>query len=140
MTANRVLVDTSAWLSFILSNDRSHEQIDAKIKELYADRAIIYTTNDIVDETVTRLVYDKNLLIAKKFISLLDEGIKERTIIQLWTDEVIQREAFLILTKFSDHELSLTDATSAVIFGRYNIDAILTLDSDFVKIGLSCLP
>lgn len=133
-------MDTSAWLSFILSNDKSHEQIDAKIKELYTDRAIIYTTNDIVDETVTRLVYDKNLLIAKKFITLLDEGIEERTIIQLWTDEVIQREAFLLLAKYSDHELSLTDATSAVIFSRYNIDAILTLDSDFIKIGLPCLP
>lgn len=140
MDLNRVFVDTSAWLAFILTNDKFHEQIDAELRELYSKSVTIYLTNDIVDETITRLVYDKNLQVAKKFISLLNQGIKEKTITQLWTDESVQLEAFEVLTKYSDHKISLTDATSAVIIDRYNIDAVLTLDSDFKKIGLRSLP
>lgn len=140
MDLRKVLVDTSAWLSFILTNDRSHQKIDAKIRELYAKNVTVFVTNDIIDETVTRLVYDENLLIARKFISLISRALKERTIVQLWIDETIQAEAFAVLTKYSDHKLSLTDATTTVVFGRYNIDAVLTLDSDFTKIGLLCLP
>lgn len=138
--SGRFLIDTSAWLAFILSNDRDHKKIDSLIGSLRKQGIVLYTTNDVVDETITRLIYDSNLNVAKKFISLLVQGAKEKTVIQFWTDEKIQQDAFEILAKFDDQKLSLTDATTVAIMQRFNLDAVLTLDSDFKKIGVKSLP
>lgn len=136
MERTRIIVDTSAWIAFILSNEKLHkEMVDFFSRERDAG-TIFVTSNDIVDETVTRLIYDSRLEVAQKFISLMQESVQKKVLAQLWTDEEIQAEAFAILDKFSDHKLSLTDATTVAIVNRFNLDGVLTLDGHFKEIGI----
>lgn len=133
-------IDTSSWISYFLSNQPKHSVIKKLIKQLKKDRVTLYTSNDIIDETVTRLVYHTNPQIVIKFIDFITEGVKANFLVQLWIDEEIQIEAFELVQKFAEHKLSLTDATTIVLFKKFNLDSVISLDSDFVKVGISTLP
>ena len=138
--AKKNFVDTSAWISFLGSDQPRHTNIKNLIKRFIKDRVTICTSNDVIDATTTRLIYDTNIKIAERFINLIKEGIKSHSFVQLWVDEEIQNEAFELIQKFSEHKLSLTDATTIVLAKRFNIESIISLDSDFKKVGLRVLP
>lgn len=136
----KLFIDTSSWIAYSSHDDKNHKEVDRLFSQYLSSGVELYTSNDIADETVTRLAYDVGWHKAKIFIDYLQMAIKKKIIVQLWTDAEIQYESFSLLEKFKDHKLSLTDATSVAIMKRYNLDAILTLDSDFKKIGIVSLP
>ncbi len=136
---HQVFIDTSAWISYFLSGQPKHSIIRKLIKKLVKEGSI-YTSNDVVDETVTRLLYDTNLKITEKFIDLIKEGIKTNSLIQFWIDEEIQNEGFELVQKFSEHKLSLTDCTTIALIKKHSIESVISLDSDFKKVGVSTLP
>ncbi len=136
----KIFIDTSFWIAYTSEDDKNHKEIDQLFSKYLSLGVELYTSNDIIDETVTRLTYDIGWYKAKAFIEYLEIALKKKIIIQLWTDEELQIEAFSLLEKFKDHKLSLTDATSVTIMKRFNLDLIFTLDSDFKKIGISSLP
>lgn len=138
--SKRVFIDTSAWIAYYLSDEPDHIKIKNVLKSLAKERASIFTSNDIIDETVTRLVQRTNPRVVGKFTKVISESISRGTPTQLWVDEEIQTEAFAIIKKFSEHKLSLTDATTIVLVRRFNIESVVTLDSDFIKVGMSVLP
>lgn len=140
MDPKKWMIDTSAWLALLLINEESHGQIETIFRREQKNGTIFYTTNDIIDETITRLIYDNNYRVAILFMKLLGTSLKKRILTQLWTDEQIQIEAFEIIQKFKEHKLSVTDATSTAIMKRFHLDAILTLDTDFKKIGIPSVP
>jgi len=136
----KLFVDASFWIAYSSHDDKNHKEIDNLFSHYLSSDTELCTSNDVVDETVTRLAYDVGWYKAKLFIEYFQTAIKKKVIVQFWTDEEIQDEAFSLLEKFKDHKLSLTDATSVVIMKRFKIDTILTLDDDFQKIGISSLP
>src|SRR3989338_5614981 len=136
----KAFIDTSAWISYSLSKQPKHSTIKSLIKQLIKDRVTICTSNDVVVETTTRLIYDANIKIAERFINLIREGVKSHSLAQLWVDEEIQKEAFGLVQKFSEHKLSLTDATTIILVNRFHIESVISLDSDFKKVGLRVLP
>ncbi|OGD85907.1 hypothetical protein A2164_02995 [Candidatus Curtissbacteria bacterium RBG_13_35_7] len=138
--AEKIFIDTSAWLAYYLSNDRNHLKIKKLLKGLIANKAIIYTSNDVIDETITRLIYTTHPRFVKKFVDLLKAGIKTGNLIELWVDELLQQEAFELAIKFSEHKLSLTDCTIIILVKRFNINLLVSLDSDFKKVGVNVLP
>lgn len=135
----KVLIDTSAWMAYYLSDEPDHIRIKSLIKRLINENVSIFTSNDIIDETVTNFIYLKPNL-AKKFIEFIGQSIQARDVFQLWVDEEIQNQAFELVQKFQEHKLSLSDATSIVLINRFKIESVISLDSDFVKVGISTLP
>lgn len=135
----KVFIDTSAWMAYYLSDEPDHIRIKSLLKKFIKEHANIITSNDVIDETVTNFVYIKPNL-AKKFIDFISESIKTGRILQLWTDEQIQAEAFELVEKFAEHKLSLTDATTIALMKKHNIDSVISLDSDFAKVGIFTLP
>ncbi len=135
----KAFIDTSAWISYSLSRQPKHSVIKGLIKQLVKNHVTICTSNDVVDETTTRLIYDTDIKIAERFINLIKEGVKSHSLVQLWVDEEIQNDAFGLVQKLSEHKLSLTDATTVVLVNRFNIESVVSLDSDFKKVGLRVL-
>lgn len=138
--ANKIFVDTSAWISYLGSDQPKHINIKNLIKQLIKDGVVICTSNDVIDETTTRFIYDTNIKITGQFINLIKKSVAKNNLVQLWVDEQVQSEAFETIMKFAEHKLSLTDATSIVLMKRFNIDSIISLDSDFRKVGIKTLP
>ncbi len=138
--ARKIFIDTSAWISYSLSGQPKHSTIKKIIRRLIKERLIICTSNDVIDEATSRLIYDTDIKIVKKFIDMIKETTQANILVQLWVDEEIQREAFMLVQKFSEHKLSLTDATSIVLMKRFSIESVISLDSDFKKVGIATLP
>lgn len=136
----KVFIDTSVWIAYSLKGEKTHDTIIRIIDNLVQDGYTICTSSDVIGEVITRLVYDTNILIVKQFLKYIQNSINGGHLVQFWTDEETQKEAFDVVAKFSDHRLSYVDATSYVLIKRFNIKKILTLDSDFKKIGISSLP
>ena len=135
----KVFIDTSAWMAYYLSDEPDHIPIKNLIKRSIKEKVEIVTSNDIVDETVTNFIYLKPQ-IAAKFIGFISKSIATNSLTQLWVDEEIQREAFTLVQKFQEHKLSLTDATSIALMKKFSIKEIISLDSDFKKVGITTLP
>lgn len=136
----KLFIDTSAWLAVYIPTEKSHLRITRILKKEIDARSVLYTSNYIIDETVTRLLYDASWDVTKQFLQYLHKSIAEHFLVELWVDEQIEADAFSIFTLFKEHKLSLTDATTVVFIRRYKMDAVISLDSDFKKIGLSVLP
>lgn len=136
----KIFVDSSAWIALSSEDDKDHQRVADFFSKIISDGAVFFTSNDVIDETVTRLVYDVGFRQAQKFIEETKMSIRKKGLVQFWTDEQIQEEAFATLKKYDDHKLSLTDATTVAIVNRFKLDAILTLDSDFKKVGVPSLP
>ncbi len=136
---SQFFIDTSAWLAYYLSDEPDHIRIKNIIKTLLKENRTIVTSNDIIDETVTFLIYNKPKLVPK-FIDLIKKTITTSSVIQLWVDEEIQVHAFELVQKFQEHKLSLTDATTIALVKKFSIDSVISLDSDFIKVGIPTLP
>ena len=137
----KVFIDTSFFLAYIQDVDPRHSEVKKVFDKLIEANAMFFTSNDVIDETVTRLVYTSSKKkVVSDFIGYIEASIKAGFLVQLWTDEAIQNEAFRLVDKFYEHKISLTDATSIVIMKRFNIQSIITLDSDFRKVGLTTIP
>lgn len=135
----KVFIDTSAWMAYYLSDEPDHIRIKNLIKGFIKEHTAIITSNDVIDETVTNFVYIKPK-IAGKFVEFIQRAIVKIAVTQLWVDQEIQNEAFELVQKFSEHKISLTDATSIVLMNRFNIDTVVSLDSDFRKVGIRTQP
>lgn len=138
--SNQIFVDTSAWLAYYLSDETNHIRVKSIIKRLLKERSIVFTSNDVIDETVTRLIKTTNSRVVAQFIKVISENISKNNLTQLWVDEQIQTEAFKLVEKFSEHKLSLTDATTIALAKKNSIDSVISLDSDFRKVGITTLP
>ena len=136
----KVFIDTSAWISYSLSGQPKHSTIKNLVKKLVKNNVMICTSNDVIDETITRLIYDTDIKTAEKFVNLIKDGRETNNLVQLWIDEEIQNEAFRLVQKFAEHKLSLTDATSIALVKKYSIESVISLDSDFAKVGIPTLP
>ena len=69
--ANKIFVDTSAWISYLGSDQPKHINIKNLIKQLIKNGVVICTSNDVIDETTTRFIYDTNIKITGQFINLI---------------------------------------------------------------------
>lgn len=138
--APKIFVDTSVWLAYLLKSEPDHARVKSSLAKYLEEGTLIFTSNDVIDETVTRLVYKTNPVIVKNFLGLLAKSLTARALTQIWVDEAIQSEACKIVQKYADQKLSLTDATSMVICKRFSITTVLTLDSDFAKLGFNSAP
>ena len=140
MEVQKIFVDASFWIAILLTNEPNHEKLASLFKKLRAEGHSMFISNDVIDEVVTRMVYKNQFKGMEKFIGIVQQGIEELALVQLWVDGVVQEEAFRLVEKFYEHRMSLIDATSIVLMKRFKIDSILTLDEDFRKVGMKVLP
>jgi|SRR3989344_2030933 len=132
----KVFIDTSAFIALFVDKEISHEKIARKYYDYRQQRAIFFTSYYILDELFTRLSYYKGVDI-KKYIQKLKNSIKANELTVLQIDEVLFDKSIIMFTKFAEHKISFTDATTYTLFKDYKFDEIFTLDSDFKKIGVA---
>jgi len=132
----KVFFDTSAFIALFISQEQYHRKVSKKYTEYRKQRASFYTSYYILDELSTRLIYDFDKSTTERIINLLMKSLENEEIKVLDIDEVMFNKSLTILLKFSEHKISLTDASTYVLFQEYKLDEIFTLDSDFKKIGI----
>lgn len=132
----KVLIDTSAFVALLVDKEADHKIVAKKYHDYRQKRAILFTSDYILDELFTRLLYFKQIDV-KKYIEKLKESISYGEVTVLRIDEALFEKALEAFLKFSDHQISFTDATSYALLKDFSLDEIFTLDDDFKKIRVN---
>ena len=121
-----LFIDSSAFIAYFISSDVNHDRAKKLFNEI-AEKELV-TSQEIIDETLnwlTRKAQKKitytlgNLLLSEDIVRIL-QTLKE--------DKV---NALEIIKKYSDHDLSFTDAISFTVIKRLKIKDVFSLDKDF---------
>lgn len=137
MAADRLFVDTWAWL--VLANDRDPAFGDVSgIRADAAGRPGAWVTTDyVLDETMTRLFSATRFEAARRFA----EGIFESSRMGLLDIEHVTPERFNLAwrlrLRFRDKpRISFTDLTSFVVMREIGLRQVLTGDAHFEQVGM----
>lgn len=134
---DKAFCDTSFFFASLSPDDSNYEKAVELLKYCKEHKVTLYTTWDIISETVTLLRYHENYNIAVYFL----EKIKPSLAIVLYNDSIRDSaiEAFKKLSR--DKRLSFCDAISYVIITKLlgNMPCF-TFDRDFRSLGLVVFP
>jgi predicted nucleic acid-binding protein len=123
----KVFIDTSAFCALAIPKDQNNSNAKAIHTKLQEQKAIIYTSDYVLDESYTLLKMRGSHTTSVKF---MDEIGKSHINI-LRIDEHIETAAKTIFRKFEDKRLSFTDCTSFVLINQFGIEAVFAFDEHF---------
>lgn len=127
----KAFIDTGDFLAISDKSDIFHELSATVYQKVVEQKAILYTSNYIIDETITLIRARVNHNAAVAFIKGLDDS--DITILHITEkDEYSAKEIFI---KYKDKDFSYTDCTSFILIDKYSIDASLSLDEHFSQYG-----
>ena len=123
----KVFIDTGAFCALAIPKDQNNSNAKAIHAKLQEQKAIIYTSDYVLDETYTLLKMRGSHATSVKF---MDEMEKSHINI-LRIDEDIEAAAKTIFRKFEDRRLSFTDCTSFALINQFGIEAVFAFDEHF---------
>ena len=130
----RVFADTSYFFALLSPHDSNHDRAVEISQEVAHERLNVYTTWDIVVETVTLLRYRANFESARIFLAEVTPDLILVHALETERQAAIQ----LFLRRSRDRRLSLCDAISySVVSSRLGWAPCLAFDADFAALGLT---
>lgn len=132
----KIFIDTSAFVALLVGKETDHKIVANKYHDYREARVIFFTSDYVLDELFTRLLYFKQVDL-KKYIEKLKESILKGEVAVLRINEALFERALMVFLKYSDHKISFTDATSYVLYKDFNLDEVFTLDRDFKKMRVA---
>jgi hypothetical protein len=132
-----IFIDTSAFIALIDKGDRYHKVAKNFILK-FKKEIILYTSNYIIDETITRLRKTAGFKIAMQFGEIIFSTSNFYQI--YYIDPDLEQFAFEIFKKFSDKDLSFTDCTSFALMKRLRLKKAFAFDEDFIHAGFELYP
>lgn len=129
----KVFIDTSAFVSLQDTNDPNRNKarnLALKLEEL---QATLYTSSDIIGETLT--VISRKL--GKKQASDFYKGYVKSGFREILIDIKLQQKSRIVFFKVKSKNISFIDCSSIVAMKNQNIETIFAFDQDFKKLGVS---
>lgn len=130
----KVFIDTSAFVALFVEKEILHEKIAKKYYDYRQERAIFFTSNFVLNELFTRLLfYKEDEVDVRKCIQKLKNAAEINELAVLQIHETLFEKSTDVFLKFAEHKISFTDATTYVLYKDFALDEIFTMDSDFKK-------
>ena len=129
-----LFIDTGAFLARYLSHDQYHNNAKARWKKLSSSHESCFTSNFVLDETITllgrRAGYDFAFQRAKNIYA-------SRAITIFRPDKKDELKALDYFGKFADQHVSFTDCISFVLMKREKINRVFSFDRHFELAGFN---
>jgi hypothetical protein len=136
-----IFVDTAAWAAISIRNDRFHPAAARAQKRLRRSGERLLTSNFVLDETYTLLLYQAGYAAAIRFHHLIQMMIAAGVLSSAHVTEDIEDHAWEVFKTFNaDKEWSFTDCTSKVIMDITGTTEVFTFDHHFDQMGFICVP
>ena len=132
----KVFFDTSAFIALFVKKDFNHPKVFKKYQEYKKYRAYFLTSDYVLDELYTRLIYDFGKKVCAQVIKSLGLVEKAGELEILKVDQSIFQKSLKVIIRFAEHKISFTDATIFTMFKDFKLDELFTLDSDFKKLRI----
>jgi predicted nucleic acid-binding protein len=135
-----VFVDTGGWIAMAVKRDRFHKRAANFYRKLSREKIPLVTSNYVLTETYTRILYDDGHAKALQFHSLIQQAIKVGRLHLEWVTPVIHVEAWKIFEKYDDQLFSFVDCTSFVIATNIGVKEAFGFDDHFNTMGFVLRP
>ncbi|MCB9008121.1 MAG: PIN domain-containing protein [Ardenticatenaceae bacterium] len=132
-----LFVDSSGWIALFGDRDKFHPQAVAAYRGLTNQRLNLLTTDYVLDETLTHLLYRCGRKVALQFghwafaTSYLE--------IQFVDNEVWQA-AWEMFQAYEDKQWAFTDCTSFIVMQRQQVWQAFSFDPHFEQAGYRLWP
>jgi predicted nucleic acid-binding protein len=131
-----LFIDTWGWVTLHNKREPRHGEIKAFYKSFRRQKGTVYTTDYVLDETLTLLFRRLSFSLAKKSVAFLDEAIRQGYLYAEWiTPERFEQAKELRLRLQDKPKISFTDLTSMVVMKEIGVEEILTGDEHFEQVG-----
>jgi predicted nucleic acid-binding protein len=127
-----IFLDTSGLVALFDARDQHHQAGRAAWTRLQAEAAALVMTDLIVVETVTLLRRHAGFAAAQRVGERLLSGAVAELV---YTDPDLMERGWALFEKYSDHDLSLTDAVSFALMRKRRMKRAFTFDKDFQNAG-----
>ena len=122
-------VDSSGWFALYVMKDPNHA---LACQWVLANRSLLVTTDDVIDETLTLLRARGQRNIALEFgRDMLELGVAKVHFV----GKAEVDAAWTVFRKFDDKDWSFTDCTSKVVIDQLGIRTAFAFDHHFRQFG-----
>ncbi len=133
----KVFIDTWGWLTLRDRDESRHEDVKAFYRQFRNQNGIIYTSDYVLDETITLVFKRLPFKTAKESLTKIDKAIEEGYLQVEWvTPERFQKAKGLRLKYQDKPKISFTDLTSMVVMKELGVTDIITGDEHFAHVGM----
>ena len=136
----KTFVDTGAWLAVVVQTDQYHDVGVLHYEALISRRERLFTSDYVLDETVTRIRYDANHTTAVAFLDVIRESERSGALRILHIDNTVWRAAEALFRQYHDQAFSFTDCTSFVLVQQAKVDEVFGFDQHFLMFGFNVKP
>lgn len=136
-----MFIDTAAWVAISFSNDQFHQAAVKFQDRLHKSREDLLTTNFVLDETYTLLLYHAGYADVIRFHNQIQLMVAGHILQVIHITEEIEGEAWEVFKTFNvDKQWSFMDCTSKVIMDVWEVREVFTFDHHFHQMGFICSP
>jgi len=112
----KLFIDTWGWLTLRDRRESRHQEVKDFYSQFRGQKGIIYTSDYVLDETITLLFRRLPFKTAKESLAMIDKAIKEGYLQIEWvTPERFEKTKRLRLKYQDKPKISFTDLTSMVV-------------------------
>jgi len=138
--ALRLFIDSGAIIARAITSDRYHSEARNTFQQL-SERALPYryqyTSNFVVDEVVTFILYEAGSRLATETLRRIRSSPSLRILHVSGEVEAIADQVF---ERFASSKISYTDCTTKVLMERESVDTAFTFDRDLEVLGFGRIP
>ncbi len=133
---NAVFIDTGAFAALFLEKDLNHEKSVSLFEVLKNSRQSMYTSDYIVDETVTLISSKESHSKATAFLYSIRQSkiVKMVPVFDQYFSETCDS-----FEKYNDKGFSFTDVSSVIIMKKLGLRTAFAFDKHFVQAGFEIL-
>ena len=132
----KVFVDTGGWVALFGANDANHRSAMGVYEHLKKIKGLLYTSDYIIDETITlTLARANHAQSAALGRALFESALVD--IIPVAPDYL--QASWEWYQKYKDKQFSFTDVTTLVIAKALGIRKVFGYDREFEKVGMELL-
>ena len=137
---SKVFVDTWAWYALADSADLDHELAQLANEQLLAEGHTFITTNFVLDEVATLILYKLDHTAAVRFRHTLQQLTDAGLVELVRVDEAHEAAAWEIFERYADQKFSYTDCTSFAVMRALGLTHTFTADHHFAVMGFILVP
>jgi uncharacterized protein len=130
-------IDTSGWCALYDRSDDRHHLAFPLWNQISSQAGALYTSDYIMDETLTLINVRINHSAAVQFGRAL---LSSKVIKIIPVTNSRWENAWNLFTRYDDKEFSFTDCTSFVLMQELNLKEAFTFDKHFSQIGFISIP
>ena len=134
---NKLFIDTWGWVAIHNKREPRHAEVNRFYRNFRFEKGEVYTTDHVLDETITLLFRRLPFDLARDSLTLLNESFEKGYLNLEWISPERFEEAKQLRLKFVDKPMiSFTDFTSMAIMKGLDIKLVLTGDDHFEQTGM----